>query len=221
MRVTYRTTDVKQYWINRWANVPVDNLMANELAYPLKDALRAVTSSSGRILEAGCGAGRILRYFHKSGHDIVGIDFVEGAISKLHEIDPTLKVEVGDITRLRFGDGTFRYVLAFGLYHNLEEGLNQAIDETWRVLEHGGTVCASFRADNLQNKVTDWLANRQARRQETLSGWEKQLTFHKLNLTRDEFIDLFERAGFACESVVPVENMPFLYKFELFRSPAH
>ena len=45
--------------------------------------------------------------------------------------------------------------------------------------------------------------------------------FHKMNLTRREFKQLFEKAGFAVESVSPVENMPILYKFALLRSSEH
>jgi SAM-dependent methyltransferase len=67
-----------------------------------------------KILEAGCGAGRILRYYHDRGYDIIGIDLIAVAISKLKEIDPTIQAEVSDITSLRFADQSFKYVLAFG-----------------------------------------------------------------------------------------------------------
>ena len=99
------------------------------------------------------------------------MDFIEVAIEKLKEIDSTLKVEVGDITALRFGSKSFKYILAFGLYHNLEHGLDQAIEETYRILEDGGSVCASFRADNIQTKLTDWLTEcRENRKQSNNTG---------------------------------------------------
>ena len=50
--------------------------------------------------------------------------------------------------------------MAFGLYHNLEFGLDSSIKETFRVLEPGGSVCASFRADNIQTKIVDWLTEK-------------------------------------------------------------
>ena len=109
-------------------------------AYPLKYAQMTVKDKAGKILEAGCGAGRILRYYHDLGYDIIGIDFIDVAISKLNKIDPTLRIEVGDITNLRFEDQSFKYVLAFGLYHNLEHRLDKAILETNRVLEKNGFV---------------------------------------------------------------------------------
>jgi SAM-dependent methyltransferase len=216
MRVTYRYADNKDYWTKRWADIPPDKPMENHNAYPLKYAELAVRANDGPILEAGCGAGRILRYYHERGYDIVGMDFIQVAIDKLKQIDPTLKAEVGDITQLRYADESFKYVLAFGLYHNLEHGLEKAVAETRRVLRKGGTVCASFRADNIQTRLTDWLTERRAgaRRSDRRS-------FHKMNLTHGEYASLFTKAGFVLDAIYPVENMPILYKFRVFRSRDH
>jgi SAM-dependent methyltransferase len=218
MRITYRARGVKEYWTARWDEIPADAPMENPDVYPLKYAQMTVKDKTGEILEAGCGAGRILRYYHDRGYDIVGIDFIDVAIRKLKEIDPTLKVEIGDITNLRFANQSFKYVLAFGLYHNLEHGLDKAIQETHRVLEQGGLVCASFRADNIQTRLTDRLADRKAKRRD---GENKTRSFHKMNLTRSEYEQLFYRSGFAIDFVGPVENMPILYKFAFFRSASH
>jgi SAM-dependent methyltransferase len=145
------------------------------------------------------------------------MDFIDIAISKLKEVDSTLQAEVGDITNLGFSDRSFKYVLAFGLYHNLEHGLDKALAETYRVLEQGGSVCVSFRADNIQTKLTDWLAEKKTKK----TGGGKTRSFHKMNLRRSEFEQLFTRAGFSIDFVGPVENMPILYKFAFFRSPGH
>lgn len=216
MRKTYRSRGVKEYWASRWEDIPVDAPMANADVYPLRHAVMTVTRPSARILEAGCGAGRILRYFHARGYDIVGIDFIDVAISKLAAADPSLEVAVGDITNLQFADGEFDYVLAFGLYHNIENDLDLAVSETHRVLKPGGAVCASFRADNVQTRLTDWLADRRRSIKDNAAR-----VFHKINLTRSEFENLFTRAGFHIEYVAPVENMPILYKFKFFRADAH
>lgn len=218
MRITYRTRGVKEYWTNRWADIQADTPMENTQVYPLKYAEMTVTDKAGKILEAGCGAGRILRYYHDRGYDILGMDFIDVAIDKLKAIDPTLKVEVGDITNLSYADGSFKYLLAFGLYHNLENGLENAIQETYRVLDHGGAVCASFRADNIQTRLTDWLAEKKAKAKGANGSNQ---AFHKMNLTRSEFENLFTSAGFVIEFIAPVENMPILYKFAAFRSASH
>jgi SAM-dependent methyltransferase len=218
MRITYRRRGVKEYWTARWDDIPADAPMENLNAYPLKYAELMIKDKAGRILEAGCGAGRVLRYYHNRGYDILGFDFIAVAIKKLKAIDPTLQAEVGDITSLRFADRSFKYVLAFGLYHNLEQGLDKAIQETHRVLEKEGSVCASFRADNIQTKLTDWLTDRKTKAKGDASQGR---SFHKLNLTRTEYEKLFKQAGFMIDFIGPVENMPILYKFSLFRSTKH
>lgn len=218
MRITYRKSVNKDYWAKRWGDIPADLPMENKGVYPLKYAELTVAGKSDKILEAGCGAGRILRYYHDNGYNILGFDFIDVAIGKLREADPGLQVEVGDITKLRFDDESFDTVLAFGLYHNLEQGLDQAVAETCRILKKGGKVCASFRADNIQTRWTDWLT---ARRTKKAQGNTGNTEFHKMNLTRREFETLFKNAGFLIESVHPVENMPILYKFRIFRSGTH
>lgn len=216
MRITYRSRGVKDYWTTRWEDIPVDAPMENTGVYPLKYAEMAVRKKDARILEAGCGAGRILRYYHDREYDIIGIDFIPVAIEKLKKADPTLKVQTGDITNLEFGDAVFDCVLAFGLYHNLQHDLDNAVQETRRVLAPGGTVCASFRADNIQTRLTDWLADRR-----TKPASDAPKEFHKMNLTRSEYQSLFQRAGFKIDYLGSVENMPILYKFRFFRAIDH
>ena len=219
MRITYRQNNIKEYWASRWDDIPVDAPMENTEVYPLKYSEMTIKGQGGKILEAGCGAGRILRYYHNKGMDIVGIDFIEIAIKKLEAADETLDVEVGDITNLQFDDESFRYILSFGLYHNLEKGLDLAIQETYRVLEGGGSVCASFRADNIQTRLTDWLTARRSNKK-THQG-AKRAEFHKMNFTRSEFESAFRNVGFDIIYTAPVENMPVLYKFSIFRGVGH
>ena len=42
-----------------------------------------------------------------------------------------------------------------------------------------------------------------------------------MNLKKREFELLFSKVGFEVMQIFPVENMPFLYKFRLFRSKSH
>lgn len=217
MRVTYRHRDVYAYWRDRWTAIPVDEAMANRESYPLKYVDITLGKSRDPILEAGCGNGRIIRHLAARGLDVRGIDYIPEAIDKLRDADPDLDVRVGDVRKLSFDDQTFGTVLAFGLYHNLETGLDQAVQESYRVLKPGGRICASFRADNLQNRLSDWYA---AKRHGSRTGEDGRPVFHKLNARRAEFVSLFSRNGFDVEDVFPVENMPLLYKFPAFRCRA-
>ena len=57
--------------------------MINESYYPLKYSNMLINDKSSVILEAGCGVGRVLRYYHNRNFKIIGIDFIEEAIQKL------------------------------------------------------------------------------------------------------------------------------------------
>ena len=113
----------------------------------------------------------------------------------------------GNILNLNFKDEYFDKILAF-VHHNFHsEELKKSINETYRVLKKGGKICASFRADNVQEFIIDWI------------NQDKQLInkeFHKLNLKKKEFISLFQNNGFKIDKVFSVQNMPFLYKFSFF-----
>jgi len=215
MRVTYRLTGNKEYWRERWESIEIDSSMENDQVYPLKYSKLIVKDKAARILEAGCGAGRILRYYHENGYSITGFDFIGSAVKNLKRNIPSLEILVADVVRLPFHDNEFKYLLAFGLYHNLEYGLDEAIRETHRVLEPGGVICASFRADSIQNRLIDWIG---AAKVPSRIKSTRPRKFHKLNFKKNECLSLFNRSGFRVRKIYPVENMTFFYKFRIFRS---
>jgi ubiquinone/menaquinone biosynthesis C-methylase UbiE len=219
MRITYRTKDNFTYWTNRWTAIPADLPMVDKTSYPLKFAELVVKSKNDKILEAGCGAGRIVRHYHNNGYSILGMDFIPEAIEKLRVADPSLNVVVGDITNLDFPSESFDVVLAFGLYHNLEVHLEQAITETRRVLISGGILCASFRADNFQTRFSDWLSNKRSDKDK--KSYNESKMFHKLNLSKNELVNLFSYFGFKIYQIENVVNMPIFYKFRIFRQVGH
>ena len=210
MRITYGKKNNFKYWENRWSDIDADQPMINEELYPLKYSNMVVHDKNHIILEAGCGAGRIIRYYHELKYQIIGIEFIKTAIDKLKEVGNTLNVEVGNILNLRFKENYFDRILAFGLYHNFEHNdLDKAMSESYRVLKKGGIICASFRADNIQEMIVDYI-----RRDKN----NDNKYFHKLNLKKKEFIHLFKKHKFEVKDVYSVQNMPFLYKFKFFRS---
>lgn len=215
MRITYRAHGGNRvYWNKRWDVIPADVGRLNLDRYPGRYADRVAAMTKGRILEAGCGAGRVLLHYHRRGREIVGMDFIPAILRKIRAGTPGVPLAAGDALALPFADKSFAAVLAFGLYHNLERGFDAALRETRRVLEDGGVLCASLRADNLQNRIGDWMESRK-----TAPNAVKQ--FHKANYSLGEIRAVLRRAGFAVAREEFVENMPFLYKFAAFRHKTH
>ena len=120
MRITYRKNDSLAYWTQRWADVEADEPMENRASYPLKYALEAVARSSaprgGRICEAGCGNGRLVRYFMRSGCNIRGFDFIPEAISKIKSVEPDAEVETGDILNLSYPVNPAAYIISIFVF---------------------------------------------------------------------------------------------------------
>jgi SAM-dependent methyltransferase len=217
MRATYRSHGGnRDYWQSRWDNTDVDSGALNLDRYPGKYAENTLSLDrpDGPVLEAGCGAGRVLRYYHGHGVDIVGMDFIATILAEIARVDRSIPLFSGDIKALPVPDDTFSAVLAFGLYHGLETGLEKAFAETRRVMKTGGILCASMRLDNFQNKMTDRLAEQRAPN-------DGETFFHKLNIRPSEFRDVASQAGFEVQKLEYVENMSFLYKYKYLRHSRH
>jgi SAM-dependent methyltransferase len=213
MRKTFRSKDNKDYWEERWKSIKTDKVMFNEKIYPLKYAIKATkyNDKSQKILEAGCGAGRILSYLHYKNYNIIGIDFIEAAIKKIKKKDNKIKAKTESILKTSFKNHSFDNILAFGLYHNFEiSDLNKAFNETKRILKINGILCFSFRADNLQNLILDKIKNRKTK--------DQNKKFHKLNLKEKEILDLLHCHNFEVLEKEYVINMPLLFHFKIFRS---
>ncbi|MDT4965836.1 MAG: hypothetical protein QOJ64_573 [Acidobacteriota bacterium] len=107
--------------------------------------------SGMRVLDAGCGAGRNLVYFLRSGYDVCGTDQSESAIAQTRELAaklaPRLPAEnfrVEPVERMSFPDSIFEVVLSSAVLHfaRSEEQWHGMVNEMWRVLKPGGVFFA-------------------------------------------------------------------------------
>lgn len=211
MRITLRNKNNKDYWENRWTSIDVDDAMTNKNQYPLKFTINAIKYSdkSQKILEAGCGPGRIIKFLFNLGYDVTGIDFIDIAIQKIKKNNPLLKVSTQSILKTNFRNNEFDTILAFGLYHNFDiQNIKLSLNETFRILKSGGVLCFSFRLDNIQNLILDKLKEKKS--------VSKKL-FHKLNLKENEILDILREYNLEIIKKEFVTNMPLLFHFKIFR----
>src|SRR5688572_14944915 len=116
-----------------------------------------------RVLDAGCGAGRNLVYFLKSGYEVFGIDESPEAISQVRKLAATLAPDlpaenfwVGSVERLSADFADFDVVLSSAVLHFArDEAQWQAMmDEMWRVLKPGGIFFARLASTiGMENRV--------------------------------------------------------------------
>ena len=104
-----------------------------------------------RVLDAGCGAGRNLRYFLAHDYDCHGIDRDSSAIAQLRREaeslgwgDADVRFVVGDVESLPWSDHTFDAVISSAVLHfaDSRRQFELMVAEMWRVLAPGGLLFA-------------------------------------------------------------------------------
>ena len=111
---------------------------------------RVAAQADGRVLELGCGTGRISMPLAKSGVDLVGVDRSQPMLARLRSrISRTrfsgagsLEAIQADIRSLPFRRRKFAMVLApYGILQSLirERDLTDTLESVARVIKRGGT----------------------------------------------------------------------------------
>lgn len=107
---------------------------------------RIADGTSGRVIELGCGTGRLTTAFAGEGRQVIGLDrseaMLDRARARLAGRADVLLIR-GDLRDLPFRDASIRWVVAPAdpLIHLVTDGDRQrAIDEAARVLLSGGRL---------------------------------------------------------------------------------
>jgi cyclopropane fatty-acyl-phospholipid synthase-like methyltransferase len=105
---------------------------------PAMSALLARYPPSNPVLDVGCGSGDLSIYLAQLGYQVVGIDFVEAAITKAQEKTGSLPAEVARLLNFRVADALkpsllqqkFGAVVDSGFFHLFDPGqCDRFIDE--------------------------------------------------------------------------------------------
>src|SRR5438093_7588237 len=116
----------------------------------------------GRILDAGCGTGGLLRWALDLGSfdSAAGIDIGATAIELARRRVPEADLRVGSLRELPFGDGTFDLAIMNDvLQHVPEDEVDASLSELRRVLGSGGALLLRTNgARRLRRERDDWRA---------------------------------------------------------------
>ena len=95
-----------------------------------------------RTLEVGCGEGRVSRDLAARGHDVVGLDSSPTLIHLARQTAPAIAFVIGDAAALPFPDRSFDTVVYYNSLMDFDN-MDAGVDEGARVLQVGGSFCAS------------------------------------------------------------------------------
>ena len=105
---------------------------------PLTPYIIKHLSPHGKLLEAGCGSGRYVKYLHDRGYDITGIEYNQETVNNVNKIWPELSVVQGDILSLPYEDKRFSGIISIGVVEHFIDGPHEPLKEMHRVLQNGG-----------------------------------------------------------------------------------
>ncbi|KAA1424442.1 class I SAM-dependent methyltransferase [Mumia zhuanghuii] len=110
----------------------------------------ALVPPGSRILDAGCGPGRVGARLHAAGHDVVGVDVDPALIAAAEEDHPGPAWTVGDLATLDLGGEPFDLAVCAGnVMVFVAPGSERAVLERLRAhVRPGGRIVLGFRTDN-------------------------------------------------------------------------
>ena len=110
------------------------------------DLLTEIIDKDGRILDYGCGYGRVMKALSQQGYTCVkGVDFSQKMIEYGHRISPELDFQVISSDQLPYSDREFDAVILFTVLTCIPQNEKQTslIRELHRVLRVGGLLYIS------------------------------------------------------------------------------
>ena len=204
--------DIDRFWKSYWQRVPRDpDHISDRTIYPLFPVDEYVRPE-WRLLEAGCGMGRVFKHYHYQGRSIIGLEYDRECLGKLRRENPDFPILGGDARALPFKDETFDLVMAFGVVSSIEHGHLEVLRECRRVLRPGGMICASVVSHTplrrLQNSLS-WLRWRLDR----LRGREAHRSFHAYAYRPGEWAGTLEREGFRVVRIEPTHSRVLFWEY--------
>jgi SAM-dependent methyltransferase len=124
--------------------------------YLFDQLLKGRFNPAMRVLDAGCGGGRNLVYFLRSGYQVFGVDqsreavvHVRGLAKALAPHLPSDNFRVESIEELTFAANSFDLVISSAVLHFArdEEQWRNMLLEMWRVLKPGGIFFARLASN--------------------------------------------------------------------------
>lgn len=115
------------------------------------------------ILDAGCGGGRNLIYFLRTGYEVFGVDqnpeAVEQTRALANALSPNLpnsNFQVAAVEKIPFPDTLFDAVISSAVLHFAENERHfyRMLEEMWRVLKSGGLFFARLASTiGIEDKI--------------------------------------------------------------------
>jgi ubiquinone/menaquinone biosynthesis C-methylase UbiE len=150
----------------------------------LLDAFAGMFTPGSLILDAGCGpSAHIGRYLFDKGLRVIGVDISDRCVEMARELQPGVRFERGNISRLSFENNSFHGIVAYySIIHTPKRLIGVIFDEFHRVLKPGGPLLVAVKAGTSEGFLPELL------------GFQTEIYFSLF--TESEIETYFDKAGF-------------------------
>lgn len=138
--------------------------------YLFDSLLKGDYDNCKKIADLGCGGGRNIEYFLKSGCEVHGCDLLPAAVEMVKELSARLAPDniqnnftVADLTNLPFETNAFDLVICSAVLHfaNNKTHFEAMLAEAWRIVKPGGFFFARLASTiGIEHLITDVGNNR-------------------------------------------------------------
>jgi len=170
--------------------------------------------NNDRILDLGCGNGRLSELFQAKAIDYYGVDFSQKLIDIAREKYPQLKFQAADALNLPFPGNFFDKVFSIAVLHHIpsKELRLQFLKETKRVLRPKGLVILSVWDFSFSKKLNFLIKSiflkfrRNMDFGDTFIPWGNDLLRYVHVFSKKEIGSLFKESGFKIVEVRTIKR---------------
>jgi ubiquinone/menaquinone biosynthesis C-methylase UbiE len=146
--------DYAEHFRDELASKPLDRALLATFAELVQ------TTGGGRVVDIGCGTGRVTAHLHDLGLDVAGIDLSPGMVGAARRLHPHLTFGTGSMTDLDLPDRSVTGLLAYySIIHIPDDLLPRVLAGFARVLAPGGQVLLAFQTGDDLLHLTEALGH--------------------------------------------------------------
>ena len=169
--------------------------------------LKYMQDKNAKILEAGCGSGRIVKFLHQIGFkNVAGVELNETAVKNANEKWPELDISYENILHLSEKYLNNDIVFSYGVIEHFEKGIEAPLKATYDSLKDGGLAFISVPSNNIMRSflaLFDKERKKDSKKYKYMV-YKQNNEFYEYRLTKKEFENLCTSVGFKIIKSIPI-----------------
>lgn len=128
---------------------------AEDLAMIQRFVTEVDASPDRKVIDAGCGTGRLAAHLRNAGLNVTGVDLSPTMVRVARRLNPEIEFTAGELTALPADGGSADGVVSwYSIIHLEPDAIDTVAREFARVLRPGGAALVAFQAGSGSRALT-------------------------------------------------------------------